>query len=89
MKKKKNNYEIKQVEAWWNPCDGWTYNQSWHICYVTTSAENLSRVFYNVLKKNGIIFKRGRTIYTDGFNNFIEIIDRKTKEPLFCMIPMD
>lgn len=87
MKKKKYNYEIRQVEAWNSP-DGWTYNQSWHICNAKTSAENLSRVFYNTLKKHGITFKRGRTVCTDDFNNFLEIIDRKTKEPLFCMFPV-
>lgn len=87
MKKKKYNYEIRQVEAWNSP-DGWTYNQSWHTCYITTSAENLSKVFYNALKKNGITFKRGRTVCND-FNDLLEIIDRKTKEPLFCMVPMD
>lgn len=84
---KKNNYEIRQVEAWEYP-DGWVYNQSWHVCNVKTNAENLSKVFYNTLKKNGITFKRWKTLCNNECE-ILEIIDRKSKEPLFCMVPMD
>ena len=78
----KNKFLIRQVEAWYNECDGWTYNQTWNIGEMITRAKDEKRAFTNYLKKQGIVFKSNRTLIDFDGNNYT-IIDRKTKEPYF------
>lgn len=81
----KYSYEVRQVDAW-QDVEGWAYNQTFHICNVSSNARNEKRMFSRVLKRNGITFKKNRTLI-DYDGSVYEVIDRKTKEPLFCMIP--
>lgn len=84
----KTRFEIRQVDAWH---DGiwWTYNTSYKLGEMLTSAKNEKKAFANYLKnKHGIVFKKNRTrIEFDG--DIYEITDRKTGEPLFAAIPMN
>lgn len=82
---KKYNYEIRQVDAW-RDVEGWTYNETWHLCDVKSGANDEKRLFLRSLHRRGITLKKGRTkVSYDG--SIWEVIDRKTLEPLFCMIP--
>ena len=84
---KKYQYEIRQIDAWNSP-EGWTWNTSYLMGTMATSAENVGKALSRYLKQHhGIIFKANRTrTETDG--SMFEIVDRKTKEPLFAAIPM-
>lgn len=78
-------YEVRQIDAW-KDIEGWTWNESWPIGEFTTSASNERKAFTAYLKRLGITFKRNCTLITyDG--DIYEIIDRKTKEPMFAAIP--
>ena len=78
---------IRQVEAWADPDAGWTYNNTWNIGEMKTRAKDERRAITAFLRKNGIIFKKARTlIWFDGDN--YEIVDRKTKEPLFDAVAL-
>ena len=81
----KNEYEIREVEAW-RDGEGWTYNQTWKVCTVKSAAKDEKRLFADTLRKYGWWFRPGaiRIVY-DG--SIYEVIDSKTQEPLFCMIP--
>ena len=83
----KNTFEIRQVEAWIDPDSGWYWNSSYFIGNMTTSAKDEKRAFTRYLKKQGIVFFKGKTIIDvqDG-GSILEIQDRKTKEPLFAAI---
>ena len=82
----KYSFEIRQIDAWRDVEGGWTYNETWHICNVKSGANDVKRMFSRQLNRRGITFKKNRTrIEYDG--SIYEVIDRKTKEPLFCMIP--
>lgn len=77
---------VRQVEAWASP-DGWDYNNVWNIGELRTNAKDERKAITSFLRKNGIVFKKNRTlIWFDGDN--YEIVDRKTKEPLFDAISM-
>lgn len=84
-------FEVREIDAWGNRVDGYEWNTSFYMgvfCTSAGSAKGEKRAFCNFLKKRGIVFKANRTlIESDGF--CYEIIDRKTKEPLFCAIPME
>ena len=83
----KNIFEIRQIEAWSDPDGLWTWNNSYIIGYMKTSAKDEKRAFTRYLKKQGIVFFKGKTII-DSQNgcDILEIQDRKTKEPLFAAI---
>ena len=84
---KKYKYEIRQIDAWNSP-EGWTWNTSYLMGTMATSAENVGKAISRYLKQHhGITFKANRTRTQDD-GNVIEIIDRKTGEPLFAAIPM-
>ena len=78
-------FEIRQIDAWASP-DGWDYNKTWKMGTFKTKAKDERKAFTGHLRRKfGIVFKKNRTrIEFDGDN--YEIIDRKTKEPLFCAI---
>lgn len=78
-------FEVRGIDAWMD-CDNWTWNTSFLVGTFTTKAKNEKRAFCNFLRKNGIVFKVNRTLINfDG--DVYEIIDRKTKEPLYAAIP--
>lgn len=77
-------FEVQQVDAIWYD-DGWNYSQTWKTGAFQTKAKNLKKAFTRFLRKKGIEFKKSRTIIED-YGDIIEILDRKTKEPLFCAI---
>ena len=78
-------YEVRQVDGYMDEENGWVWNMSIHIGEFSTNAENTKRAFTNYLRKLGIVFKSNRTLITD-YMDVIEIIDRKTKEPLFAAL---
>ena len=80
-------FEIRQVDAW-NDGDGWTYNTTYPLGSFTTAAQNERRAFYRALARLGIRFYRGKVRAVDD-ETVIEIIDRKTAEPLFVAIPQE
>ena len=83
----KYQYEVREIDAWNSP-EGWTWNTSYYLGTMVTSAANVSKALSNYLKRrHGITFKANRTRTQDD-GNVIEIIDRKTGEPLFAAIPM-
>ena len=81
----KCSYEIRQIDAW-NDGEGWTWNESIKIGEFQTAAADHKKAFLNALKKQGIVFKRGKTrVEYDG--DIYELQDRKTGEPLIAAIP--
>lgn len=83
---KKYNFEIRQIDAWGNISDGYEYNETWHICNLSSAARDEKRLFLRALRRRGISFKRG-AVRVDYDGSIYEIVNRKTLEPLFCMIP--
>lgn len=86
----REKYEVRQIEAWAGDEEGmWTENQSWHMgCFLTRceSREAIGRALTRYLKtKHKIVFKLNRTLIEGDYER-IEIVDRKTKEPLFAAI---
>ena len=84
----KYEYEIRQVDAWCDSEGGWNWNTSYFIGTMKTAAKNEKRAFCKWLKDHaGITFRKNRTLINyDG--SVYEIIDKKTKAPLFAAIPM-
>ena len=82
----KYGFEIRQVDAWGNGSDGWEYNETFHLCNVKSAAKDEKRLFMRALRRHGIHFKRG-AVRVDYDGSIWEIVNRKTDEPLFCMIP--
>lgn len=86
--KKGLRFLVRQVEAWADPDDGWTYNNTWAIGEMVTCAQDVRAALTAWLKRRGIIFKKNRTrIEFDGDN--YTIVDRKTGEPLFDAVCLD
>lgn len=89
--KKKYTFLVRQLESWRigvyedSNYPEWDINNVWNIGQLKTSANNERKVFTRFLKKNGITFKKNRTLIEFDGDNYT-IIDRKTKEPLFDMI---
>lgn len=79
-----HTYEIREVDAWMYD-DSWTYNTSYRLGTFTTTGD-AARAFRRALAKLGVTFYRGRTV-TEYDGDVYEIVDRKTREPLFCAIP--
>lgn len=80
-------FEVRQIEGWNYP-EGWTWNNSWIIGEYKTKAATTKGnkiAFMNYLNNHGITFKRNRILIIDEMDD-LEIIDRKTKEPLFAAI---
>lgn len=83
------SYEVREIDAWADPDGGWTYNESWHIGSFCTYSQDIPRAFRRYLKQcHGITFYRGRTA-TEYDGDVYEIVDRKTREPLFAAIPQE
>lgn len=82
-------FEVREIDAMMmEGMDGneWCWNSSFHIGEFTTNAKNIRRAFTNYLRKLDISFLLNRTVIEfDG--DVYEILDRKTKAPLFAAIP--
>lgn len=78
-------FEVREIDAWMED-NNWTWNTSFFVGTFTTNAKDEKRAFCNFLRKHGIIFKVNRTLI-DFDGSIYEIVDRKTKEPLFAAIP--
>ncbi len=84
-------WEVRQIDA---ICEdnNWIWNSSILVLVFEFNARegnrNVIRAFYRALKKYGIVFKPGRVFCVDD-GNILEILDRKTKEPLFAAIPYE
>lgn len=81
-------FEIRQVDSCREENDSWTWNTSYRLGdFTVADTTNISRKFIRELKKLGITFKSGRTLIYD-HGDLLEIVDRKTKEPLFAALMM-
>lgn len=81
-------YEIRRIDAWNDPESGWIYNTTYRLGSFTTAAQDERRAFYRALNRLGVRFYRGMVRAVDD-EDIIEIIDRKTAEPLFVAIPQE
>ena len=85
MPKTKYVYDVREIDAWREP-EGWTWNDSFHMGYMTTCAKNEKRALTAYLRRaHGIRFKLNRTLI-DSDGDVIEIRDRKTGEPIIAAI---
>lgn len=88
MKNGSTVYEVREVDAWADGDQGWTYNASYNIGSFASASDNISRAARNFLANNGIRFVKGKTkTVSDG--SVYEIVTRKDCEPLFCIIPQE
>lgn len=78
-------YEIRKIDAW-RDGDGWTWNDSYKIGTLKSAAWGLHKPFRDKLLRMGIKFKNRVEVTFDG--NVYELIDSRTQEPLFAMIPV-
>lgn len=82
-------WEVRQIDA---ICEdnNWIWNSSISVFEfnVREGNPNVIRAFYRALKKYGVVFKPGRVLCIDD-GDILEILDRKTKEPLFAAIPCE
>lgn len=83
---KKYQYEIRQIDAW-SDFDGWTWNESWHICNFFSAAADMKRAFLRKLASIGIAFSVPVKINYDG--SIYEIQRKDNDMPLFALIPVD
>lgn len=75
---------VRQLDSW-KSGDGlydWDVNNVYNIGEVKTSAKNERRAIVRYLRRQGIVFKKNRTLIEFDGDNYT-IIDRKTKEPIF------
>ena len=81
-------FEIREIDAWnYGEDEGWIWNTSYKLGTMETTAQNEKRAFTQWMKNHaGITFKMNRTLI-DFDGDVYTIIDRKTKEPLFAVIP--
>lgn len=82
--KNKYLFEVRQLDSWMYD-DEWNINTCYKMGSFKTSAKNEKKAFANYLKRQGIVFKKNRTLIDFDGDNYT-IIDRKTKEPLFDAI---
>lgn len=79
--------DIREIDAWYYGVDeGWSYNQTFHICTIKTKANNIGQAILRTLKKRNIRFKKGTIRIEDANDYIVEVQSRKTGEPLYCGI---
>lgn len=83
-------FELRKIDAYGNKEEGFTYNQTFHIGYMHTSAENIKRaITRNLLMYHGILFKRGATRIEFVYDRDIyEIRCKKSGIPFIAAIPI-
>ena len=84
---KKYSYEIRQIDAWNDGDNCWTWNESFHICKFLSSADNMKRAFLRKLHNLGIAFSVPVKVVYDG--SIWEVQRRDNDEPIFACIPCD
>ena len=84
----KYRYELRQIDALREDEFSWYYNETWKLAEYETAAQDEKRAFLRALHKIGVSCKRGKCkVVSDG--SLLELIDRKTEEPLFCAVPVN
>lgn len=85
----KVKFMVRQLDAWANGPEkyDWDINNVWNIGTLETRAKNKRKAIIRFLNRNGIVFKKNRTLIEYDGDNYT-IIDRKTKEPLFDAVFM-
>ena len=87
MSRDKFNYEIRQIDAWNEGDNYWTWNESFHICNFSSSANNISRAFMRKIHALGIAFSVPVKVVFDG--DIWEVQRRDNDMPIFALIPID
>lgn len=79
-------FEIRQVDAYEDKESCWCWNESIHLSdFTVASTTNIPRKFVREFHKLGVHFAPNRIlVYDDG--DLLEIVDRKTKQPLFAAL---
>lgn len=85
-----DTYEVREIDAWADADDpeeapAWIWNTSYRLGEFTTIGD-VPRAFRRALANLGITFYAGRT-RTEYNGDVYEIVDRKTRQPLFAAIP--
>lgn len=80
------NYELGYVDAYEDEESCWCWNESIRLSdFTVVSTTNIPRKFVRELHKLGVYFVPNRIlVYDDG--DLLEIVDRKTKQPLFAAL---
>ena len=79
-------FEIRQVDAYEEEDLCWRWNESIRLSdFTVASTTSLPRKFVRELNKLGIHFAPNRTLICDD-GDLLEIVDRKTKQPLFAAL---
>jgi len=87
MKKTTYRYDVRQIDAWNEGDDVWTWNESWRMANWETSANDVKRAFLRMLRKIGIVYNP-HVIYVADDGEVIELRRRGTHEPLIAAVPM-
>lgn len=84
----KARYEIRQIDAWGNEEEGYTWNESIKIGEFTTAAADHKNAFLRALRKMGIVCQRGKC-KVDFDGDIYELTERKSGMPIMAAIPMN
>lgn len=84
MKNQKYAWELRQVDAWGNREDGYTWNESFHIKNVKISSGRERNCLMQNIRKG---YRRQYKVVYDG--SVYELQLRKTDEPIFALLPID
>ena len=86
MDKQKYEYEIREIDAWADGEDGWTWNTSYKVGTISTAGDP-GRAMMRMLNKKGVVCKRG-ACYISYDGDIYELRRRGTHEPYYAAIPM-
>ena len=83
-------FELRKIDAHGNKEEGFTHNETFHIGYMHTRAENIKQaITRNLRMYHGILFKRGATRIEFVYDRDIyEIRCRKSGIPFIAAIPI-
>ena len=84
----KARFEVRQIDAWAEPCGGWTWNESCRLFDFKTEAKDEKRAFLRALHSHGISLCRGRC-RVDYDGSIYEVCERKGGRPLLAAIPKE
>ena len=79
-------YELRDVDAMIEG-DSWCYNASYKMSEFICKTDNPKRAMLKALHKAGVSCNRGKCVVIDD-GDILELIERKSKEPLFCAVPL-
>jgi hypothetical protein len=80
------NYELRSIEAWREPEEGWYWNQSFH-CEKVEFADPTPRKVLQWLRENEYLTEtsKGKVLVED-HGDVIEIIKKNTGEPIYAFL---